>query len=316
MQAEYIADIKLRNLNRQYILNRIAEIESLQKDIERLKEIIRDEIKLKGEIIAQLQAIKKKYGKPRNTTIVEKSAVEKPAKEDIFFENYTCRLVYTQSGYFKKMSMQTTRSTEEYRVKEGDFIVYQEDAENKDEVLFFTDKGQIYRAYVADFDLMKAAQMGDYIPAKLGMEDDEHVIGCKHITEIVPEDHMIYIFENGKGVRIPMSCYVAKSRRKKITGAFSTASKPIGAFYEKAKTAVQIFIRSDHGKGALIKSSLIPDKATRTAAGVQLLQLPKKAKVDFATDYMDCLGEDAQKCRKLVVPTTGVSISQLTFKFD
>lgn len=316
IQAEYIADIKLRNLNRQYILNRIAEIEALQKDIERLKEIIRDELKLKAEIIAQLQAIKKKYGKLRNTVIVENGVEEKPSKEDIFFENYTCRIVYTQGGYFKKMSMQTTRSTEEYRVKEGDFIVYQEDAENKDEVLFFTDKGQIYRAYIADFDLMKAAQMGDYIPSKLGMEDDERVIGCKRITEIIPEDRMIYIFENGKGVRVPMSCYVAKSRRKKITGAFSTASKPVGAFYEKDGTTSQIFIRSDNGKGALIKSSLIPEKATRTAAGVQLLQLTRKAKVDFATDYMDCLGEDAQKCRKLVVPTTGVSISQLTFKFD
>ena len=316
VQAEYIADIKLRNLNRQYILNRIAEIESLQKDIERLKEIIRDDIKLKAEIIAQLQAIKKKYGKPRNTSIIEKATVEKVDKEDIFFENYTCRLVYTQSGYFKKMSMQTTRSTEEYRVKEGDFIVYQEDAENKNELLFFTDKGQIYRAYVADFELMKAAQMGDYIPSKLGMDDDERVIGCKCITDIIPEDRVIYIFENGKGVRVPMSCYVAKSRRKKITGAFSTASKPVGAFYEKDKTTSQIFIRTDNGKGALIKSSLIPEKSTRTAAGVQLIQLTKKAKVDFATDYMDCLGEDVQKCRKLVVPTTGVSISQMSFNFE
>ena len=316
VQAEYIADIKLRNLNRQYILNRIAEIESLQKDIERLKEIIRDEIKLKAEIITQLQGIKKKYGKPRNTAIIENAVEEKQSKEDIFFENYTCRIVYTHGGYFKKMSMQTTRSTEEYRVKEGDFIVYQEDVENKDELLFFTDKGQIYRAYVADFELIKAAQMGDYIPAKLNMEDDERVIGCKRIADIVPEDHVVYIFENGKGVRVPMSCYVSKTRRKKITGACSTVSKPIGAFYEKDKTTQQIFIRSDNGKGALIKSSLIPEKATRTAAGVQLLQLTRKAKVDFATDYMECLGEDAQKCRKLVIPTTGVTLSQLTFNFE
>ena len=113
-----------------------------------------------------------------------------------------------------------------------------------------------------------------------------------------------------------MSCYVAKTRRKKITGAFSTVSKPVGAFYEKDGTTSQIFIRTDNGKGALIKSSLIPEKSTRTAAGVQLIQLTKKAKVDFATDYMDCLGEDAQKCRKLVVPTTGVSLAQLSFKFD
>ncbi len=317
VQAEYIADIKLRNLNHQYILNRVAEIESLRAEIERLKEIIRDDLKLKAEIIAQLQAIKKKYGKLRNTTLIEKGEEEQSGKkEDIFFENYACRLVYTHGGYFKKMSMQTTRSTEEYRVKEGDFVVYSEDAENKDEVLFFTDKGQIYRAYVNDFDLVKAAQMGDYIPAKLGMEDDEHVIGCKKITEIVPEDYMVYIFENGKGVRIPFSAYVAKSRRKKITGAFSTVSKPVGAFYEKKDHPIQIFIRSDNGKGALIKSDKIPDKSTRTAAGVQILQLTRKAKVDFATDYMECLGEDALKCRKTAIPTTGVSLSQLSFNFE
>ena len=315
VQAEFIADIKLRNLNRQYILNRVAEIESLQKDIARLQEIIRDELKLKAEIIAQLQAIKKKYGKTRNTAIVEKTETQTPSKEDIFFENYPCRLVYTHGGYFKKVSMQTSRSTEEYKVKEGDFVVYREDAENKDEVLFFTDKGQIYRAYVADFELTKAAQMGEYVPSKLNMEDDEHVIGCKRITDIVENDHMVYIFENGKGVRISMGRYIAKNRRKKIAGAFSTVSKPIGAFYEVANRSIDIFIRSDHGRGILVKSSAIEIMSTRTASGTQILQLPKKAKADFATDYMECLGEDVKKCRKSP-PSTGVSLSQISFKFD
>ena len=312
-QAEYIAEIKLRNLNREYILNRVKESEALHKDIDEIKETLKDELKLKARIIAQLQEIKKKYGKPRRTQIVEN--VETPvSKEDIFFENYNCRLVMTKSGYFKKLSVQAARSADEHKVKEGDFVIYEEDTDNRGDVLFFTDKGQIYRARVADFELSKASQMGDYIPSKLGMEDDEHVINCKMIYDIIPEHHMIYVFENGKGVRVPMSAYEAKTRRKKITGAFSTASKPVGAIYEADKP-LQIFIRSDANRAMLIKSTLIPEKTTRTAGGVQILQLPKKGnvKVDIATERIDLIGEEAQRCRKLTIPSTGTAIGQLTF---
>lgn len=312
-QAEYIAEIKLRNLNREYILNRVQEIESLRKEIEDIKATLKDELKLKAKIISQLQEIKKKYAKPRRTEIVE-GVEQSISKEEIFFENYNCRLVMTKSGYFKKLSVQAARAADEHKVKEGDFIIYEEDTDNRGDVLFFTDKGQIYRARVADFELTKASNMGDYVPAKLGMEEDEHVINCKMIYDIIPEHHMIYVFENGKGVRVPMSVYAAKSRRKKITGAFSTASKPVGAIYEGDKT-IQVFIRSDAGRAILVKSTLIPEKATRTAGGVQLLQLPKKGnvKVDVATERIDLVGEEAQKCKKLVVPSTGTAIGQLSF---
>ncbi|MBR2465773.1 MAG: topoisomerase IV [Clostridia bacterium] len=312
-QAEYIAEIKLRNINREYIFNRIQEIKSLTEEIEDIKATLKDELKLKAKIIAQLQEIKKKYGKPRKTEIVEKTEDALP-KEDIFFENYNCRLVMTKSGYFKKLSVQAARSADEHKLKEGDFVIYEEDTDNRGDVLFFTDKGQIYRARVSDFDLSKASNMGDYIPSKLGMDDDEHVINCKMIYDIVPTHHMIYVFENGKGVRVPMSVYEAKSRRKKITGAFSTASKPVGAIYEGDKP-IQVFIRSDANKAMLIKSSLIPEKTTRTAAGVQLLQLPKKGnvKVDIATERIDLIGEEAAKCKKLAIPSAGTLIGQLQF---
>ncbi len=312
-QAEYIAEIKLRNINREYIFNRIQEIKTLTEEIEDIKSTLKDEIKLKAKIIAQLQEIKKKYGRPRKTEIVEKTE-STVSKEDIFFENYNCRLVMTKSGYFKKLSVQAVRAADEHKVKEGDFLIYEEDTDNRGDVLFFTDKGQIYRARVADFDLTRASNMGDYIPAKLGMDDDEHVINCKMIYDIIPEHHMIYVFENGKGVRVPMSVYEAKSRRKKITGAFSTVSKPIGAIYEADKP-VQVFIRSTANKAILIKSTLIPEKTTRTAAGVQLLQLPKKGNVtvDIATDRIDIIGEEAAKCKKNVVPSIGTLIDALPF---
>jgi DNA gyrase subunit A len=311
-QAEYVAEIKLRNINREYILNRVQEIESLKKDIADIKETLRDELKLKQNIIATLQMIKKTYGKPRKTTLIEKTDVVVSAK-DIFFENYNCRLVLTKSGYFKKLSVQAARAAEEHKLKEGDFIIYEEDTDNKGDILFFTDRGQIYRARVADFELSKASQMGDYVPLKLSMDDDEHVVGCKMIYDIIPTHHMVYIFENGKGLRVAMKAYESKSRRKRITGAYSNESPLAGAIYEGDKPK-QIFIRSDAGKGMLIKSSLVPEKSTRTAAGVQILQLPKKkVKVDLVTDRIEELGEAVQKCRKLALPSTGVSVSQLTF---
>ncbi len=315
-QAEYVAEIKLRNINREYILNRIEEIKSLEEDIATIKETLRDELKLKQSIIASLQNIKKTYGKPRKTALIEKPIeADREKKEDIFFENYNCRLVLTRGGYFKKLSVQAARATEEHKLKEGDFIIYEEDTDNRGDVLFFTDKAQIYRARVADFALCKSSNMGDYIPTKLSMDDDEHVVGCKMIYDIIPEHHMVYIFENGKGVRVAMKAYDAKSKRKKISGAYSDDSPLVGAIYEADKPK-QIFIRSDGGKGMLIKSSLIPEKATRTASGVQIMQFPrKKGKVEFVTDRIEELGEDAQKCRKLAIPSMGVAISQLSFKF-
>ena len=314
VQAEYVAEIKLRNINCEYIVNRIEEIKDLKKEIEDIKETLRDELKLKQSIISHLQFVKKTYGKPRKTALIEKTDVA-VSKKDIFFENYNCRLVLTRGGYFKKLSVQAARAAEEHKLKEGDFVIYEEDTDNRGDVLFFTDKAQIYRARVADFDLCKASNMGDYVPMKLSMDDDEHVVGCKMIYDVVPEHHMVYIFENGKGVRVAMKCYDAKSRRRKISGAYSSESPLVAAIYEADKPK-QIFIKSDGGKGMLIKTSLIPEKATRTAAGVQIMQFPrKKGRVELVTERIEELGEDAQKCRKLAIPSMGVAVSQLTFKF-
>ena len=313
-QAEYIADIKLRNINREYIINRGREVEDLVADIKDIKETLRDELKLKAKIIASLQEIKKKYGKPRKTEIVEKEEVKAPAK-DIFFENYNCRILMTRAGYFKKISPQSLRQSDEQKLKDGDYVLFQEDTDNKGEMFFFTDKGQIYRAKVDDFDLTKPNQMGDYIPTKLEMDDDEHVISCKMLYEINPKHHMVYIFENGKGVRVSLSAYEAKSRRRKIVGAFSSASPLAGAIYEGDKP-VNVFIRTNNGRGMLIKSDLVPEKSTRTAAGVQIMKLSgKDTKVELATDRIEEIGQDALKCKKLVIPSTGSPLGQLNFNF-
>ena len=314
VQAEYIAEIKLRHLNREYILKRIEEIKGLEADIAELREILKDEIKLKGRIITQLQQIAKKYGKPRMTDLIEAEAVQKPDK-DIFFENYNCRLVMTYGGYFKKISLQSSRSAEEQKLKEGDFVVYQEDTDNRGDLLFFTDKSQIYRVKVDDFELCKNSSMGEYVPRKLGMDEDEHVIGCKMIYDLVPEHHVVYLFENGKGVRIPVSAYVTKSKRKKISGACSSASRPVGAVYEGEKPTT-LLIRSTGGRAMMIKSNLIPEKTTRTSSGVQVMKLGKKNDLlDLATDQVALLGADSAKYKKSSIPSSGAQLDQLAFEF-
>lgn len=313
-QAEYIAEIRLRNLNREYILNRIEEISSLKERIAEIKEILRDELKVKAEIISHLKTIKKKYGKPRKTELIEKESIVQPTK-DIFFENYNCRLIMTKGGYFKKLSVQGVRSSDEQKLKEGDFVLYQEDTDNRGDVLFFTDKAQIYRARVADFDITKPSQMGEYVPSKLGMDDDEHVVGCKMIYEIVPEHYVVYIFENGKGVRLPMSVYDAKSRRKKITGACSDVSPLAGVIYDDGK-GVNFFIRSDAGRGMVINSTKVEVKATRKAAGMQVMKLPKKGvKIELVTDRLDDIGKDVLKCKKTALPSSGTILDQFTLSF-
>lgn len=315
IQAEYIADIKLRNLNRQYIINRVEEISELEAQIADIRETLRDEIKLKGTIITKLQEVKKKYGKPRKTEIVAKDDSVQAPKEDLFFENYNCRILLTKGGYFKKLSVQAARAADEHKLKDGDFVIYQEDTDNRGDILFFTDKGQIYRARVDDFELTKASQMGEYVPTKLSMDDDERVVACKMIYELNPNHHMVYIFENGKGLRVNLGAYEAKTRRRKIAGAYSTDSPLAGAVYEGDKP-INIFIRSDGGRGMLIKSNLVPVKATRTAAGVQIMKLAKKGvKIDLVTDRIDDIGQDALKCKKLALPSNGTLLSQLKFNF-
>lgn len=311
-QGEYIAEIKLRNLNRQYIINRLKEIDTLCEEIDKIKEILRDELKLKALIISQLQAIKKKYGQPRKTVIVDKEEVSKP-KEDIFFENYNCRLIFTKGGYFKKLSVQGSRAADEQKLKEGDFVIYSEDTDNKGDLLFFTDKGQIYRAKVADFELSKPSQMGDYVAAKIGCDEDEHVVACKMVYELNPEHCMAYVFENGKGLCVSLSAYDTKSRRRRITGAYSTDSPLVGAVYVGDKP-VDIFIHSDAGRGMVISTKYLKVFSSRRASGNQIMKLPKGVKVDAVTDRIDELGIDVKKCRKTDT-SMGVALNQISFNF-
>ncbi len=308
IQAEYVADIKLRNLNREYILNRISEVEALQQEIAEIEEILADELKLKALIAKQLNEIKKKdYGKkPRTSQILYSQEIDDTDYEEPV-ENYNVRIYMSKEGYFKKITPLSLRGNDEQKLKEGDSIIFEEDAENKNELIFFTNQCQVYRAKLADFENVKASLMGDYLPSKLGMSPNEKPI-FMHIQDTYPpEDNMIFIFENGKGVKVPITAYQTKGARRKLIGAFSNASPIVGIFYEHEP--FDILISSSAGRAIIVKSTLIPLKSTRTSSGVAIMTLKKGVKVTSVCKYIPTLHENAKGCRKLKIPAVGVPLS-------
>ena len=304
-QAEYIADIRLRNINREYIAQRVTEIESLQQEIAHLEMLLADEQKLKGAIADQLREIKKKYAKPRKTFLVDAADVEHIADDELFEENYEARFVMTREGYFKKITLQSLRGSDEQKLKEGDEILFSEDLDNKCELIFFTNKAQLYRAKAADFDPVKASALGDYIPAKLNMDEDESPILMKALREYNPEHNVIFVFENGKAVRIPMDRYQVKTNRRRQTAVFSSASPVVAAVYEEAPR--DILLVDSQKRKLLIKSSLIPLKSTRTSTGGTVMTLkPKQKVVSVEFNFLTKPVSSFEKCRKTKIPSPGV----------
>ena len=307
VQAEYIADIRLRNLNREYILNRIKEIESLQKEIAELKEIIGDEIKLRSYISDQLKEIKKKYAIPRKTQIIYDDDIVKFDEADEI-ENYPVNVVMSRGGYFKKITYRSLQGNDEHTFKDEDELLVSYDTENIAEVLFFSDKAQVYKAKIADFDTTKASALGDYVPAKLGFDPDERAIGMAVIKSYSEGDMLAFVFENGKGVRIPISAYETKGNRRKLTNAYSDASPIVAVFHIKPKEDPEILLVTNDKRGALMKSSLIPEKSTRSASGVTLVSLKKDKKIIGAyTDYQTKYPKGAG-AKKIKIPATPSAI--------
>ena len=307
VQAEFIAEIKLRHLNKEYILQRTKEINSLKKEISELQALIGSDKKLKNRIVKQLEEIKAAYGQPRKTKLIYEDFAEKYSEES-FIENYAVKLVLTKEGYFKKITLPSFRMSDEQGLKPGDEVLQIEDAENVSELLFVTSKQKIYKAKVSEFDTKKSAALGDYIPGKFGFENGERVMAVKPITAYEQNHYFVYIFENGRGVRIPISSYETKSSRKKLVGAYSDASPLIAAFYETEP--FHILLVNNAGKGLYIHSSQIPEKATRTAAGVALFSLKENQKIVDATRTPEKHYADFEKCKKTKLPNFGVTVTK------
>ena len=303
IQANYIAEIKLRNLNREYIINRISEIEDLQAEIADMEETLKDELKQKALIIKQLTEIKKKYGQPRHTQIVAANTV-KVYKEEEHTEDYPARFVLTREGYFKKITFQSLRGNDEQKCKEGDEILNLFDGSNTDTLVFVTDKQQIYRAKADDFDTTKASALGEYLPVKLHMDPEEKPVLMTVQNKFPAKESFVFLFANGKGVRISAANYEALAGRRRLTSAYSKTSPIVAAFYEKAP--MDILLVSSDNRAIVIKSSLIPQMATRTSGGVTLMTLKPGQTVVHASLDTESIADGGKSLKKIKIPATGV----------
>ena len=309
-QAEYIADIKLRHLNREYIMNRLADIDNLRREIDDIKALLADEIKMKSFMIKQLSDIKKKYGKARKTEIMDASEVRE-FKREIMIDDYQAHLFYTRDGYLKKITQQSLRGNSEQKLKEGDELVFEGEISNKDEVIFFTNKCQLYFAKMSDFELSKASELGVYVPNKLNFDEDEKPVYMHINPSFAETQRVIFVFENGKAVRVPMNQYETQGSRKKLKKAFSDASPIVGIIYEKSDD--YFLIINSEQKAIMIRPSLIPIKTTRTSIGtnVFLMNTSKGQKItrvleNYESEFPDALTH----YRKIKIPATGILMSQ------
>ena len=274
IQAEYVAEIKLRHLNREYILNKISDVDKLKDEIADMENILANPDRIRKIIIKELKDTAKKYSQPRKTMFCYvNEADEAPVEEDT--PDYPVHLFLTKEGYFKKITPLSLRMSGEQKVKEGDCIIQQTEATNKTELLFFTNKAQVYKVRASAFDDGKASLLGDYIPVKLGFEEDEKIIGMTATTDYAGK--LLFIFENGKISKIPLSAYMTKTNRKKLTAAFSDKSPVLTMLYLTEDT--DILLRSDANKAILINTELITEKSTRSSQGIQVMTLRTRQNV-------------------------------------
>ena len=273
LQANYVADIRLRALNNEYIANRVEEITSLSAEAARLTALLGNEDKIKGVIIEQLKEIKKKYGKPRKTEIITETDV---IINDVLpeVESYKARIYFTDKGYFKKVKLTSLRMNDDHTLRDGDEIIHEMESDNTEQLMFFTDMGQVYKAKVDDFDPCKASQVGDYVPAKLGFEENEKFVGGICIPNEEVGGNIVFIFKNGKGVKIPLESYITKTNRKKLTNAMSVASECVYVGYEKEPHDIMLI--SENGRALAVSTESIPLKTTRTSNGSTLMTLKAK----------------------------------------
>ncbi|MBE6623172.1 MAG: topoisomerase IV [Ruminococcaceae bacterium] len=310
IQAEYIAEIKLRNLNREHILKRIAETEKLEQDIADTKDKLSSSRKIHSIIAKQLQEIKKKYAKPRKTQLIyteDEPEIIEPEKEA-----YPVIVVMSKEGYFKKLIPYKGNlpQNNEQKLKDGDSIVLKEETTSECEILFFTDKCQCYKAKADDFETHKASMLGEYVPAKLGFDDGENVVAT-----LLAKDYkgsVAFFFKNGKAVSVPLNSYATKLNRKKLTNAYSDDSPAVGIFFvpekEGKKPVCEFLLRSTQGKAIIMNSDQLAAKATRTASGVYVFTLKKGISVENVSVFCDDGSEEMKKYakyRKSKLPSTG-----------
>lgn len=305
IQAEYVAEIKLRHLNREYILKRTQETSELEKEIIHLQELMESRAKLQGVIVAELKEVEKKYGQPRHTQLVYASDLEEYIPEQEI-EDYPVHLFFTREGYFKKITPQSLRMSGEQKLKEGDAVTQTEEGSNACDLLFFTDRCQVYKMRAADLSDGKASVLGEYIPAKAGMDDGENAIFMVPTNKY--QGYMLFLYENGKAAKVELSAYATKTNRRKLVGAYSDKSPLVAMMYLKEDR--DILLTGTNGRLLLVHTGAIADKATRTTQGVFVMTFTAaKHHLQSAEPYVEGMLETPDRYRKNV-PSPGAVPSQ------
>ena len=306
IQAEFVAEIKLRNINKQYILRRVEEVDQLKKDIEEMEDILKDKKKIRKIIINELRDVIKNYAKPRKTMFYYQSDIEEEEEIDDT-PDYPVNLFVSKSGYFKKITPQSLRMSSEHKLKEGDYISQSFEATNKTDLIFFSDKAQAYKSKTSAFDDTKASVMGDYVPAKLSFDENENLVTMLPTTDY--SGYIVFFFENGKAAKVPVKSYETKTNRKKLAKAYSEKSPLIAALF--VGEDCDILLRSSSGHALVFNTGMILPKSTRDSQGVQVMTLRKKALLASAAIITDEEREALEKYRSKAVPAAGKPAKEL-----
>ena len=305
IQANYVAEIKLRNINKEYILKQTRAIDDLEGEIADLRDTLNSPRKLKNVIIKELQAVADKFGQPRRTEILYDAQETAPEEEDDV-PDYGVTVFVSKEGYLKKMTAQSLRMSGEQKFKEGDSLSFSKETTNRAEFLVFTDRYQCYKSRLSDFDDGKASQLGDYLPQKLGFEAGENLVALVFCGDY--KGFILFFFENGKAAKVPLSAYETKTNRKKLTGAYSDKSPLIKAVALDADE--QMVVYSTDGRAAIFSTAQLLPKTTRNTQGVAVMTLKKKATLRDAVLLSQSGIVNESRYRTKTIPSAGAVLKE------
>ena len=305
-QANYVAEIKLRNINKEYILKQLKAVDALQKEIDDMRDVLNSSRKLKNLIVKELQAVADKYGQPRRTEIVYEAERIEPEDEEDDTPDYPVTFFVSKEGYIKKITAQSLRMSGEQKFKEGDSLAFSVETTNKAEILVFSDQFQCYKSRLSDFDDAKASQLGDYLPQKLGMDQGETVKQLILAGDF--KGFVLFFFENGKVAKVPLSAYETKTNRRRLTGAYSDKSPLVSVL--AMNTDAQLVVYTTDGRAAIISTALLMPKTTRNTIGVSVISLKKKAAVSRVAKLEDSGIVNVSRYRCRTIPTAGALLKE------
>ena len=306
IQANFVAEIKLRNINKEYILKQTRAISDLEREIADLRDTLNSSRRLKNVIIKELQQVSDKYGKPRKTGIVYDTQQIEPEAEEEQIPDYPVTVFVSKEGYFKKITAQSLRMSGEQKFKEGDSLSFSQESTNRAELLVFTDKFQCYKTRLSYFEDSKASVLGDYLPQKLGFEPGENLLQV-----IFPGDYkgfVLFFFENGKAAKVPLSAYETKTNRKKLANAYSDKSPLRTCLALDADE--QLVVYATDGRAAIFSTAQLLPKTTRNTQGVAVLSLKKKATLDYAVKLEESGIVNQSRYRSKTIPTAGAVLKE------